>query len=146
MKNKINGFDKNQIFQLYDYLVAYEELGIYNFKSTKALLADYPALVTVSVLFKQICSHKANAQEMKSTDIKALNNEIYMTIRGNHLLSFLGHLRNAIAHGCAVEHQGKVLITDFDNPKRRPVAFTARGCVTMYIVNELTKFFKTIEL
>ena len=145
-KVKINGFDKSQIFKLYDYLVAYEELGISNFKSTKAMLDRYPELANIQTLQKLMKCHRAKAQDMESIDLKALRNEIYMTVRGNLLLSFLAHLRNAIAHGCVVEHQDNILITDFEDPKRHPVAFTARGCVTMGIVDNLTKLFKSIEL
>ena len=43
-QNKINGFEENQIFQLYAYLVAYEESGIEKYKSTKALLNEHPEL------------------------------------------------------------------------------------------------------
>lgn len=146
MEKKVNGFNKSQIFQLYEYIVAYEELGIFSFKSTKAMLSQYPGLADITELQKQWKCHKAKAMEMKFVNFKELKNEIYMTVRRNQLLSFLTHLRNAIAHGCVVEHQGKILITDFEDPKRHPVAFTARGCVTMDIVNNLTKLFKSIEL
>lgn len=146
MEERINGFNKSQIFQLYEYLVAYEELGIFNFNSTKAMLNQYPGLANVEVLFKQLKCHKAKVQELEGVDLKTLKNEIYMTIRGNLLLSFLTHLRNAIAHGSAVEHQFDVQITDFEDPKRHPVSFTARGCVTLEIVNAFTELFKTIEL
>lgn len=142
----INGFDESQIFKLYEYLVAYEELGISNFKSTKAMVERYPELAIIQTLQKQMNYHRAKAQTMESVDLKALRNEIYMTVRGNLLLSFLAHLRNAIAHGCIVEHKGNILLTDFEYPKRHPVAFTARGCVTFEIVNGYTKLFKSIEL
>ena len=44
MMQKINGLNANQVFQLYDYLVIYEESGIQDYKSTQKLLKDHPEL------------------------------------------------------------------------------------------------------
>lgn len=146
MENKINGFTKNQIFQLYEYLVVYEDLGLSNFKSTKAMLCQHPGLSYITTLQKRLICHKAKAKEIENVNFKELKNEVFMTVRNNQLLSFLSHLRNAIAHGGAVEHKGNVLITDFENPRYHPVTFTARGCVTFDIINDITSLLKNIQL
>lgn len=146
-QDKINKFDEHQIFQLYAYLVAYEDSGIEQYESTKAMLSEHPELSDLKKVGESVKYHKAKAQEMKEFDFKSLINEIYQTKnKQNNILSFLAHLRNSIAHGCAVEYDGKVLITDYANPKYNPVDFTARGCVEFRIINQITKILKIIKL
>lgn len=148
MKQKnINGFEENQIFQLYAFLVAYEESGIEKYKSTKSLLNDHPELVDIEKVAKPVIRHGASNQKMKVIDFKVLTNEVYLTKdKGNLLLSFLAHLRNSIAHGNAVERQGRVLVTDYANPKYNPINFTARGCIDFDVINSITKVLKQIVL
>ncbi len=145
-EQKINGFAMPQIFKLYAFLVAYEESGIQNYKSTNALLNEHPELSELEIRIKAVKCHKSNADEMKDIDFKMLDNEIYFTKRNNNLFSFLSHLRNSIAHGNIAEHQGKVLITDLADPKRRPIDFTARGCVDFQVIEDFTKTINFIEL
>jgi len=139
-QNKINGFEESQVFQLYAYLVAYEESGIEKYESTKALINEHPELANIGQAAKPVICHKSINQKMKEIDFKVLTNEIYLTKnKGNLLLSFLAHLRNSIAHGNTVEHQGRVLVTDFVNPKYNPIDFTARGCIDFDVINRITK-------
>ena len=144
--DKINGFDENGIFKLYAYLSAYEDSGIGRHKgSTKKLLEKHPELSELEECFKLAKYHKAKYEEMKVLDFKKLNNEVYLTCnKANLQLSLLAHLRNAIAHGSVVEHNGKVLVTDFH--KDHPVVFTARGCVSFEVIEELTNVINKIEL
>lgn len=146
MKKKINGFDMPQVFKLYAFLVAYEDSGIQNYKSTKALLSEHPELADLVVKIKAVKCNKSDAAIMRSVNFKQLTNEIYFTKRKNNLFSLLSHLRNSIAHGSAVEHNGKVLITDFADPKRRPIDFTARGCVDIQVIEDFTETIKMIDL
>ena len=146
-QEKINKFDETQVFQLYAYLVAYEDSGIEKYKSTKAMLSEHPELSDLGEVGESVKCHKSNAQEMKELNFKSLTNEIYQTKnKQNNVLSFLAHLRNSIAHGSAVEHDGKVLITDFEHHKYNPTDFTARGCVEFAIINKITKILNVIEL
>lgn len=146
-QKKINGFSESQIFQLYDYLVAYEESGIEKFKSTKRLLNEHPELSDLNEQFKKVECKKATAREMKDINFKILNNKVYFTInKGNQLLSFLAHLRNAIAHGNTVEHKGHILITDFTSLRNNTVDFTARGRIEFSVVETITDILKKIEL
>ena len=148
MNNKtINGFEKDQVFQLYSYLVAYEDSGIQNYKSTKALLGDHPELSDLKTQINAVNCSVSNSADMKNVDFKILHNEIYFTKnQGNLLLSFLAHLRNAIAHGTVVKHGDSILITDFENPRFRPIDFTARGCVDFEIVNGFTRILNCVVL
>ena len=144
-QNKINGFEENQIFQLYAYLVAYEESGIEKYKSTKALLNEHPELSNIGQAAKPVIRHGASNQDMKVIDFKVLTNEIYLTKnKGNLLLSFLAHIRNSIAHGNVVEYKGRVLVTDFANLKYNPVDFNARGCIDFDVIINITKTLKQI--
>lgn len=146
-KNKINGFNENQIFQLYAYLVAYEESGIEKYESTKALLNEHPELAIIGQTAKPVICHKSSNQDMKEIDFKVLTNEIYLTKnKGNLLLSFLAHLRNSIAHGNIEDHEGRVWVTDYANPQYNPVDFTARGCIDFDVINSITKALKQIVL
>lgn len=146
-QSTINGFDEKSLFLLYDYLVAYEHSGIEQYKSTKELLKEHPELSDLEQVFKTIKSHKSNTQEMCAINIASLTNEIYLTInKGSHLLSFLAHLRNSIAHGRVSECKGKILVKDFANPKYNPVDFTARGCINYEVVVKITEILKRIEL
>ena len=146
MKKTINGFDMPQVFKLYAFLEAYEKSGIQNYKSTKVLLSEHPELADLEEKIKAIKCHKSNAAEMRNVNFKQLTNEIYFTKRKNNLFSFLSHLRNSIAHCNAVEHNGKVLITDYADPKRCPINFTARGCVDIHVIEDFTKIIKNIDL
>lgn len=144
---KINGFNERQIFQLYDFLVSYEDSGIQQYKSTKALIAEHPELSDIDQILKSVEKRQSNHSNMVGIDFKALNNHIYLTKnKGNLSLSFLAHLRNSIAHGSAVEFEGKILITDYENPKYHPTNFTARGCIDFTIINNITNFLKCIIL
>ena len=146
-QNKINGFREPQIFQLYDFLVAYEDSGIRKYKSTKKMLEEHPELFELNEQIKYVECKKSDAIEMKDIDFKQFHNKIYFTkCKGNNLLSFLAHLRNTIAHGCAVEHNGNVLITNFANPIYRPIDFSARGCIDFSVIRNFTDILKKIEL
>lgn len=146
MNKTINGFDETGIFKLYAYLSAYEDSGIGRHDgSTKKLLEKHPELSELEECFKLVKYHKAKCKEMKILDFKKLNNEVYLTCsKANLQLSLLAHLRNAIAHGSVVGHNGKVLVTDFH--KDHPVDFTARGRVDFEIVEKFTEIINKIEL
>lgn len=146
-KNKINGFNEKQIFQLYAYLVAYEESGVEKYKSTKAMLEEHPELSELERIVNKVIRHTVKPVELCNINFKSLHNEIYQTnSKGNQLLSFLAHLRNSIAHGNAVEYQGNVLVTDFEPLKYNPINFTARGCIDLYIIFEVAEILKNISL
>lgn len=144
---KINKFDEKQIFQLYAYLAAYEYGGFFKYKSTKSLLKEHPELKRIQEINKLVDYEKSTNCEMKVADFLNFNNKILITkSRGNLLLSFLAHLRNSIAHGHAIEYNSNVLITDFANPRYSPTDFTARGSVTLTVINEITNILKLIKL
>ena len=145
-RNSINGLEEKQVFLLFNYLVAYEHSGIAVFKSTKKLLEAHPELSDLEQAIKPVTCHSSNAREMESINLNSLN-EIYFTInKGNHLLSFLSHLRNSIAHGYVRGYNGNALITDFANPKYHPIDFTARGYIHFEIITKITKILERIEL
>ena len=146
-EQRVNGFTMQQVFKLYAYLVAYEDSGIQNYKSIKALLKEHPELEDLSERLKVVKCNKSDANQMKDVNFKALNNEIYFTKSKNNLFSFLSHLRNSIAHGNSMGYKGKILITDFENPKyHHPTNFSARGCVDLKIIEDFTNTLKLIEL
>lgn len=146
MKQKsINGLNEHQVFQLYDYLVAYEDSGIQNYKSTIKLLSEHPELSKIVEYNKKIDVNISTAVNMNDINLKELNNKVYLSInKGNFLLSLLSHLRNAIAHGNAVMDNNYILVSD-RNP-RKSIDFTARGRIELSIINEISNILKGVKL
>lgn len=86
----INGFDKEQVFILYDYLVAYEEKGIGYYKSNKNLINEHPCLSSLIEFTQKVKVQKSDEFITDSMDFKKMTNEIICTKnKGNLLLSFL---------------------------------------------------------
>lgn len=142
MVQTINGLNADQVFRLYDYLVIYEESGIQNYKSTQRLLKEHPELSKLTEINKKVIYKKiSKAIDINIIDPNRLNNKIYLTIsKGNLLLSFLSHLRNAIAHGNVVAHEDFIVVSD-RNPNKS-IVFTARGRIKYALINEITKILK----
>lgn len=144
-KKLINGLNEHQVFHLYEYLVAYEESGIQDYKSTKELLITYPELSKIKEYNKKVDIKSSKNINLNTIDFRKFSNKIYLTLnKSNLLLSFLSHLRNAIAHGNAVMDDNYILISD-RNP-RKSIEFTARGRITLDIINEITSILTSIEL
>lgn len=145
--NMINGLNESQISQLFAYLVAYESSGICVYKSTKKLIKDHPELKEMEATFQSIQCHKADTKKMDECNLSLLTNEVFQSInKNNHLLSFLSHLRNSIAHGYIGGGDGYIHIIDFANPRSRPVDFTSRGRVEIGIINQFTNILNGIDL
>lgn len=145
MKQCINGFNPEEIFQLYAFVEAYETAGIKSYATQTRLFKEHPELQELQLVMKKVKCHYSNSKQMKSLDIKAMDEEIYYTeYQIGHLLSLLYHLRNSIAHACAVKHESKVLITDFK--VRRPVDFSARGRISLETIIEFTDILRKVIL
>ena len=90
---------------------------------------------------------KADTKKMDECNLSLLTNEVFQSInKNNHLLSFLSHLRNSIAHGYIGGGDGYIHIIDFANPRSRPVDFTSRGRVEIGIINQFTNILNGIDL
>ena len=145
MAKCINGFNLEDVFQLYAFIEAYEVAGIKSYQTQTRLFKEHPELQDVLLVMKKVKCHYSNSEEMKSYDIKRMEEEIYLTeYQTGQLLSLLYHLRNSIAHACAVKHGTKVLITDYKVSK--PVDFSARGRIALETINEFTSILKKIRL
>lgn len=145
MEKLINGFNPQEVYQLYAFVESYETAGIKSYKTQTSLFNEHPELKDLTLVLKKVKCHYSNSKEMKSIDIKTMNNEIYYTeYQIGHLLSLLYHLRNSIAHACAIKHGTKTLITDFK--VKRPTEFSARGRISLDIINEFTHILKKIHL
>lgn len=141
MAQCINGFNSEEVFQLYAFVEAYEVAGIKSYQTQTRLFKEHPELQDVLLVMKKVKCHYSNSEEMKSYDIKGMNDEIYFTeYQTGQLLSLLYHLRNSIAHVCAVKHGSKVLITDYR--VSRPVDFSARGSLLLETINDFTHILK----
>ena len=69
MMQKINGLNANQVFQLYDYLVIYEESGIQDYKSTQKLLKEHPELSKLTTLNNKIVCKNIKKIDSNKIDI-----------------------------------------------------------------------------
>ena len=74
-QDKINGFNEKQIFQLYAYLVAYEEAGIEKYNSTKAMLEEHPELLKIDKIVKPVIRHHVKSEELTNINFNELHNE-----------------------------------------------------------------------
>ena len=143
--NDINGFCAEEIFQLYALVEAYETIGIKSYKTQTSLIREYPELSSLLSVLKKIKCHYAKPTVMKTIDFKTLENEIYLTeYQIGYLLSLLYHIRNSLAHACIVKFGDSALITDFK--VRRPADFSARGKISLSIINEFTEILNKIKL
>ena len=145
MAQCINGFNSEEVFQLYAFVEAYEVAGIKSYQTQTRLFKEHPELQDVLLVMKKVKCHYSNSEKMKSYDIKGMDEEIYFTkYQRGKLLPLLYHLRNSIAHACAVRDGTKVLITDYK--VSRPVDFSARGRISLETINEFTCILKKIRL
>lgn len=144
MEKLINGFNPQEVFQLYAFVESYETAGIKSYKTQKSLFNEHPELKDLTLVLKKVKCHYSNSKKMKSFDIKTMDDEMYYTeYQKGHLLSLLYHLRNSIAHACTTKHGTKALITDFK--VKRPLDFSARGRISLDIINDFTHILKKIR-
>lgn len=143
MEQSINGFTPQEVFLLYAFVESYETAGIKSYKTQTSLFKEHPELKELTLVLNKVKCHYSNSEEMKTIDIKTMDNEIYYTeFQIGHLLSLLYHLRNSIAHACAIKHGTKVLITDFK--VKRPMDFSARGQISIEIIIEFTSILRKV--
>ena len=55
---------------MYAYLVAYEESGIENYKSTKALIGEHPESSDIENIVKLVKCNTAHSCEMRDVDFQ----------------------------------------------------------------------------
>lgn len=143
--NYINGFCAEEVFQLYAFVDAYETIGIKSYQTQTSLFRTHPELTDLLLVLAKVKCHYAKPVDMKTIDFKNLENEIYFTeYQIGYLLSLLYHIRNSIAHACIVKSADAALITDFK--VYRPVDFSARGNISLNIINEFTEILKKVKL
>lgn len=143
--NYINGFCAEEIFQLYAFVEAYETIGIKSYQTQTSLFRTHPELTDLLLVLKKVKCHYAKPVEMNTIDFMNLKNEIYFTeYQIGYLLSLLYHIRNSVAHACIVKYGDTALITDFK--VNHPVDFSARGNISLHIINEFTEILKKTKL
>ena len=145
LANRINGFCAEEIFKLYAFVEAYETIGIKSYQTQSSLFRTHPALTDLQLVLKKVKCHYAKPVIMKTIDFKTLENEIYFTeYQIGYLLSLLYHIRNSIAHACIMKFGNAVLITDYK--VHCPVDFSARGNISLNIINEFTEILQKVKL
>lgn len=144
VEGKVCGFDPTEIFKLYAFVVAYEWSDITQIKTETELLRVHPELNGLRVCMKEITFKKSNSRNLEELDITKLRNEIHCIKHGSQLLSFLYHLRNAIAHACIDKKDDMVQITTFS--RMRPSDFSARGCIRLDVIDLFTNELMKVEL
>ena len=145
--NSINGFGIDQIFHLYSFLVAYEGVRIQNYQSNKKMFVEHPELSSIEYILKKIKFYEADVEKMKTIDADSLCNTLYQKkIKKTHLLSFLSHLRNSIAHGSIKEKNDAVIFSDSVKKNITSSNINTLGCVDLEIIKEITKILKNTNL
>ncbi|MBQ8051217.1 MAG: hypothetical protein IJ197_06540 [Bacteroidaceae bacterium] len=142
--NKVCGFEAPEVLKLYAFVDAYEWSDIRQLKNETELFRVHPELMGLKECMDKVSFHKSNAEEMNRLDVNNLQNEIYGSKHGSLLLSFLYHLRNAIAHACVEKKGEMVQVTTFF--RKCPVAFSARGRIELSIIEQFTNELKMVKL
>ena len=145
MEQSINGFSPQEVFQLYSFVEAYETAGVKSYKTQRSLFKEHREFKYLLLVFKNVICHYSKSEEMKSIDIKSMDEEIqFNKNQKGQLLLLLSHLRNSIAHACAIKNGTKVLITDFK--VRCPTDFSARGQISLETIKDFTHILRRIVL
>lgn len=144
IEGKICGFNTAEVFKLYAFVDAYEWSDIKQLKSEKELLRVHPELKGLKECMKNLTFTESNSEDLERVDISRLHNEIHCIKHGTQLLSFLYHLRNAIAHACVDKQDGMIQVTTFC--KNRPTDFSSRGRISLDVVELFTNELKKVEL
>lgn len=143
-EGEICGFNPTEVFKLYAFVDAYEWCDIKQLKSENNLLRVHPELSGLKRCMERITFKKSNSENLERLNISVLHNEIHCIKHGSQLLSFLYHLRNAIAHACVSKQDGMVQFTTFC--KNRPTDFSSRGRISLDIVELFTEELKKVKL
>lgn len=144
VEGKICGFNPTEIFKLYAFVDAYEWSDIKQLKNENELLRIHPELNGLKECMKGITFKKSDSESLERLDISALHNEMQGIKHGSQLLSFLYHLRNAIAHACVNKQDGMIQVTTFC--KNRPTDFSSRGRISLDVIDLFTNELKKVEL
>lgn len=129
-----NGLSKDEIIIFYKFLCQYESIKSIN--RDKLLNTHYP---NCSYQFKKLIPRQSliikSAAELQTVKL-TINNAFYFTNNSTKLLSFLRHLRNAIAHGNITKKNKQYIIKDYSHSQP-----TAIGVINAEIIISVINIF-----
>lgn len=130
----INGLTKEEVAFLYRYVHFYEN-QIKDLENSDDIREQEDQLkeITKSIIYK-ICYQ----YELEDNNIAEMDNEIYFTTTKTKTLSFLRHLRNAIAHCSITKKNNHYEFMDYNYQNNRP---NMKGCVNCDVLEDIIKIF-----
>lgn len=142
---KINGWDKKEVFMLYNFLEAYERGNLSTYEKDENLFKEHPEVKDLEFLFNSVsCSFKKKAKMINDQIPATGKNQIFLLRHGTPLLSFLYHVRNSIAHGIIEKRGNEALVVDWC--KKHPLNMSARGFISIDTINSFTNILNKIEI
>ena len=139
----INGFDVKEVSSLYHIVKLYEDNALKKCIEKDALI-KVPSLADIKDVCKSFTFEERTINELKTIDIKNLNNVLYYTRHKSELMGLLYHLRNAIAHTKIVKDGDKVIILDYSPQNSNDC--TAKGIISFEKVDQIAKIAKKLNL
>ena len=143
MEERINGFDKSEIMDLYHYLCIYEKFKLGDVNSLNMLWNKYPELKGLEQIITPIICNYCTRESLKVIGVVPMNNLMSMTkCRSSKLLSLMHHLRNSIAHGQIELEDDYIHLIDFGyetekGSKIKKEVISARGKIKSSILFEM---------
>lgn len=137
MEEKTHGFATNEVVDLYRYLCVYEtELD--HIGNQGNLEKAYPELKKIKEFMSNFVCKTCTIDSLKVKGYVPEDNHVSMTkCKSSKTLSFLHHLRNAIAHGQIKQENGFVHLIDYGK-KNNTKVLSARGKIKSSTLFKIT--------
>lgn len=145
LMNKLQGFNEQEVFNLYKYLCVYEN-RIKILKNSTEIYSHYPQLRRLDSIMNLFTMNYANDKAMQDLGVFIPKGHVYCTnTKTSKMYNFLYHLRNSIAHGQIEKEGEQVFLIDYKlmyDKKNKIIkkVFSGKGNL------ESSTFFKVVEL
>ena len=142
---KLKGFEKLEVFKLYNFLCIYET-KISILKNSTEIYNHYPQLKCLEKYVNQFNINYANNEAMQVLGVFVPKGFLYCTnTKYSKIYNFLYHLRNSIAHAQIEKEKGQVYLIDYTLTKDsesglKTKKFSGRGNL------DCTEVFEIIEI
>ena len=144
MKELLNGFSQQEVFDIYKFLYIYEN-KIKSLKNEADIYNHYPQLKGIEDYLDKFKIHYANDEAMQVLGIHIPKGFVYCTrTKSSKMYNLLYHLRNSIAHGQIEKENDCVNLIDYyfvkTKKNRKPEKrFSGRGKLDSSIIFDIIK-------
>lgn len=141
-RKTIFGFSQLEIFNLY-YCALVIDKEISKYDTNKEAEKQIPVLKGVEKDLPKIVCDTKGGQAIVKAEKNNIKDVFVCTKQSTNLLSFLKHLRNAIAHGMISKSNGYVIIRDYNKGKNQKTAY---GMIKREAINSIIAQLLKIEI